>query len=187
MAYVRPEFCGALVTIHPRPHMQTQVIRAGAAHSRPSPDLALRAREAHDEQKMKVERKIRHFQGFKTGNLTAFLVDVFTPNSHPIGQTLVMAGLPGDLGQFVKITNYSAQPHLIPVMTNYLLPVRPSEDGSTQLSKSLLAMFSINDNIKPSHLHLPPTYMFEGFGEQFHTLGFEYWTDLANPTEAFIT
>jgi hypothetical protein len=92
----------------------------------------------------------------------------------------------------VKITNYSAQPHLIAVMTNYLLPVRSSEDGSTQLSKSLLAMFSINDNIKwvtwcslfadtnfysvtrslrPSHLHLPPTYMFEGFGEQFHTLG----------------
>jgi hypothetical protein len=38
--------------------------------------------------------KIRHFQGFKTGNLTLFFADVFAPNSHPIGQTLGMVGLP---------------------------------------------------------------------------------------------
>jgi hypothetical protein len=38
--------------------------------------------------------KIRHFQGFKRGNLTQFLADVFTPNAHPIGQTPGMAGLP---------------------------------------------------------------------------------------------
>jgi hypothetical protein len=45
-------------------------------------------------------KKIRHFQGFKTGNLTIFLADVFTPNSHPIGQTLGMAGLPTQMTQF---------------------------------------------------------------------------------------
>jgi len=32
--------------------MQAQVIRAGAAHSRPSPDLVLQAREAHNEAKI---------------------------------------------------------------------------------------------------------------------------------------
>jgi hypothetical protein len=37
-------------------------------------------------------RKIRHFQGFKRGNLALFLTDVFALNSGPIGQTL--AGLP---------------------------------------------------------------------------------------------
>ena len=49
-ADVRSEFCGALVTIHPRPHMQAQVIRAGAAHSRPSTDSV--SRQAHSEAKM---------------------------------------------------------------------------------------------------------------------------------------
>jgi len=46
--------------------------------------------------------KIRHFQGFKKGNLTQFLVGVFTLNAHPIGQTLGMAGSPqvgGRIGQ----------------------------------------------------------------------------------------
>ena len=40
--------------------------------------------------------RVEHFLGFKKGNLTQFLADVFTPNAHPIGQTLEMAGLPGE-------------------------------------------------------------------------------------------
>jgi hypothetical protein len=46
-------------------------------------------------------------------------------------------------------TNYcaTATSRLV-VMTNYLLPARSSDDESTRLSKSLLATFSINDNIK---------------------------------------
>lgn len=32
-----------------------------------------------------------------------------------------------------------------------------------------------------------PVDMFEGSGQQFHTLGFEYWTDPSNPTDGFIT
>jgi hypothetical protein len=39
-------------------------------------------------------RKIRYFQGFKRGNLTTFLTEVFTLNSDPIRQTLGMVGLP---------------------------------------------------------------------------------------------
>jgi hypothetical protein len=37
-----------------------------------------------------IGRKIHHFQGFKMGNLTIFLADVFILNSHPISQTLGM-------------------------------------------------------------------------------------------------
>ena len=46
-------------------------------------------------EKFLRRRKIRHFQGFKTGNLTAFLADVFTPN-------LVMAGLPTKLRSYAR-------------------------------------------------------------------------------------
>jgi hypothetical protein len=38
-----------------------------------------------------IEGNFHHSQGFKRGNLTTFLADVFTPNSHPIGQTLGIA------------------------------------------------------------------------------------------------
>ena len=34
------------------------------------------------------------------------------------------------------------------IMTNYLLPACSSDDEPTRLSKELLAMFSVNDNIK---------------------------------------
>jgi hypothetical protein len=48
-------------------------------------------------------------------------------------------------------------------MPNYLLPARSSDEESTRLSKSLLAMFSIGDNIEsldaPSLLI--PTFLLE--------------------------
>lgn len=33
-------------------------------------------------------------------------------------------------------------------MTDYLQPINPGDDESTQVSKALLGMFAINDNIK---------------------------------------
>ena len=46
-----------------------------------------------------------HFDGFKTGNLTIFLADVST---HPISQTLGMAGVAGELGQYSVGARYIA-------------------------------------------------------------------------------
>jgi len=46
------------------------------------------------------------------------------------------------------ITNYRGTATSRLVMNNYLLPVCSSDDESTRLSKSLLAMFRVNDNIK---------------------------------------
>jgi hypothetical protein len=73
---------------------------------RRSPSLTLGTLEGSLVDRYACRRKIRHFQGFKTGNLTTFLVDVFTPNSYPIGQTLGMAGLDISTGRNHVITYF---------------------------------------------------------------------------------
>jgi hypothetical protein len=90
----------------------------------------------------------RHSQGFKRGNLTTFLADVFTPNSHPIGQTLGMAGLPG-CG--VYSSGQIPTGHVLVVL------VWPKTDGSTSPSLLPEAYFGnpspSPDELCPRDLH----------------------------------
>ena len=80
-------------------------------------------------------RNFRHFQRFKTGNLTIFLANVFTPNSYPIGQTR-------NDGQMITCSRFSfLQPTMDShncTLSNESTPTLPinetTGDGSTSFS-----------------------------------------------------